>query len=69
MILTGLILLSLALGLAAWLGFVWSVRSGQYDDPEGPKYRMLDDEVEERPRPAAPKPPEAPSRPPEPPKA
>ncbi len=43
MMLTGLILLSLALGLAAWLGFVWSVRSGQYDDPEGPKYRMLDD--------------------------
>ena len=47
MMLTGLILLSLALGLAAWLGFVWSVRSGQYDDPEGPKYRMLDDEEEE----------------------
>ncbi len=20
----------------------WMVRSGQYDDPEGPKYRMLD---------------------------
>ena len=48
MMLTGLILISLALGLAAWLGFVWSVKSGQYDDPEGPKYRMLDDE-EERP--------------------
>ena len=44
MSLLGLILVSLALGLAAWLGFVWSVRSGQYDDPEGPKYRMLDDE-------------------------
>ena len=57
MILTGLILLSLALGLAAWLGFVWSVRSGQYDDPEGPKYRMLDDEEE---RPGSPKPPEPP---------
>ena len=50
MILTGLIILSLALGLAAWLGFVWSVRSGQYDDPEGPKYRMLDEEEEQRPR-------------------
>jgi cbb3-type cytochrome oxidase maturation protein len=47
MILTGLIILSLALGLAAWLGFVWSVKSGQYDDPEGPKYRMLDDDEEE----------------------
>ena len=50
MILTGLIILSLAPGLAAWLGFVWSVRSGQYDDPEGPKYRMLDEEDEQRPR-------------------
>lgn len=44
MTLLGLILLSLALGLAAWAAFVWSVRSGQYEDPEGPKYRMLDDE-------------------------
>jgi cbb3-type cytochrome oxidase maturation protein len=55
-ILTGLIILSLALGLAAWLGFVWSVRSGQYDDPEGPKYRMLDDE-EEPPPPGSGEPP------------
>jgi cbb3-type cytochrome oxidase maturation protein len=39
-----LILLSLALGVVAWLFFVWTVRSGQYDDPEGPKYRMLDDD-------------------------
>lgn len=52
-----LILLSLALGLGAWLAFVWSVRSGQYDDPEGPKYRMLDDDEED----AAPG---APGRPP-----
>jgi len=46
----GLVVLSLALGLAAWLLFMWSVKSGQYDDPEGPKYRMLDDE-DEAPRP------------------
>jgi cbb3-type cytochrome oxidase maturation protein len=44
MSLLGLIVLSLALGVAAWLFFVWTVRSGQYDDPEGPKYRMLDDD-------------------------
>jgi cbb3-type cytochrome oxidase maturation protein len=41
-----LIFLSIILGIGAWLFFVWSVRSGQYDDPEGPKYRMLEDEDE-----------------------
>ena len=45
-----LIVLSLALGVAAWLFFMWSVKSGQYDDPEGPKYRMLDDDEPERGR-------------------
>ena len=51
-----LIGLSLALGVAAWLFFVWTVRSGQYEDPEGPKYRMLDDDEGERrpPRPGSP---------------
>lgn len=44
MSLGGLILLSLALGIAAWLFFLWTVRSGQYEDPEGPKYRMLEDD-------------------------
>jgi cbb3-type cytochrome oxidase maturation protein len=39
-----LIALSLVLGVAAWLFFLWTVKSGQYDDPEGPKYRMLDDD-------------------------
>jgi cbb3-type cytochrome oxidase maturation protein len=56
MSLGSLIALSLALGVAAWLFFVWTVRSGQYDDPEGPKYRMLDDDDGEPPRhPAAPR--------------
>ncbi|HSN91733.1 MAG TPA: cbb3-type cytochrome oxidase assembly protein CcoS [Anaeromyxobacteraceae bacterium] len=41
-----LIVLSLALGVAAFLFFLWTVRSGQYDDPEGPKYRMMEDEEE-----------------------
>ena len=45
-----LIAISLGLGVAAWLGFLWSVRSGQYDDPEGPKYRMLEDEDEKPPK-------------------
>ena len=45
-----LIAISLGLGVAAWLGFLWSVRSGQYEDPEGPKYRMLEDEEEQPPK-------------------
>ncbi len=44
-----LIGLSLALGVAAWLFFMWTVKSGQYEDPEGPKYRMLDDDEGEKP--------------------
>lgn len=42
-----LIGLSLALGLGAWLLFVWAVKSGQYDDPEGPKFRMMEDDDED----------------------
>jgi len=41
-----LVVCTLALGLGAWLFFLWSVKSGQYDDPEGPKYRMLEDDDE-----------------------
>jgi cbb3-type cytochrome oxidase maturation protein len=51
MSLGALIALSLALGIAAWLFFVWTVRTGQYEDPEGPKYRMLEDDEGEEPRP------------------
>jgi len=43
-----LILVSLALGFAAWLLFLWAVKSDQYDDVERPKHRMLDDEDEVR---------------------
>jgi cbb3-type cytochrome oxidase maturation protein len=41
-----LVFIALCLGLAAWLIFLWAVKSGQYDDMEGPKYRMLDDDEE-----------------------
>jgi cbb3-type cytochrome oxidase maturation protein len=44
-----LIFLMLCAGVAAWLLFIWAVKSGQYDDVEGPKYRMLDDDDEEKP--------------------
>ena len=39
-----LVLLSLFLGIAAWLIFIWSVKKGEYDDIERPKYRMLEDD-------------------------
>jgi cbb3-type cytochrome oxidase maturation protein len=39
-----LIFIAFLTGAAAWLLFVWSVRSGQFDDVEGPKFRMLDED-------------------------
>ncbi len=43
-----LIILSLFIGTAVWLVFVWAVKKGEFDDIEGPKHRMLeDDDVEE----------------------
>ena len=41
-----LIGIGLFVGFAAWLLFIWAVKSGQFDDPEVPKYRMLDDDDE-----------------------
>lgn len=43
-----LIFLMLCLGFAGWMFFLWAVKSGQYDDIEGPKYRMLDEDEEEK---------------------
>ncbi len=59
-----LIVLSLLLGLGAWLAFLWSVRSGQYEDPEGPKYRMLDDDEPGASTPKRPPPGDTPRTPP-----
>jgi cbb3-type cytochrome oxidase maturation protein len=42
-----LIVIGLVLGIGAWLFFMWAVRSGQYEDPERPKYKMLEDDDEE----------------------
>jgi cbb3-type cytochrome oxidase maturation protein len=44
-----LIVLSLFLGAGVWLVFLWAVRRGEFDDIEGPKHRMMDDD---EPRPA-----------------
>lgn len=36
-----LIPLSIAMGLVALAAFIWSLLSGQYDDPEGDAWRPL----------------------------
>ncbi|MEQ8665615.1 MAG: cbb3-type cytochrome oxidase assembly protein CcoS [Rhodospirillales bacterium] len=35
---------ALALGLAGLVAFVWSLKSGQFDDLDGAAERILDDE-------------------------
>lgn len=44
-----LIIISLGLGLGAWLAFVWAVKKGEFDDSEAPKYRMMNDDDEPPP--------------------
>ena len=40
---------SLVLGLIALGGFLWGIKKGEFDDPEGMRYRVLmDDEEEDR---------------------
>ncbi|NTU52951.1 MAG: cbb3-type cytochrome oxidase assembly protein CcoS [Chlorobiaceae bacterium] len=41
-----LIAIGFLFGLAGWLLFLWAVRSGQLDDIEATKYRILDDDDE-----------------------
>ncbi len=54
-----LIPLSVVLVFVIGIAFWWSVRSGQFDDMEGPAYRILMDD--DRARPASPDP--APDKP------
>jgi len=44
-----LVFISIVLGAGAWLLFVWAVRSGQYEDVEGQKHRILDDDTDSTP--------------------
>jgi cbb3-type cytochrome oxidase maturation protein len=39
-----LVPLALALGLIGLLGFLWSLKSGQYDDLEGAAWRAIADD-------------------------
>lgn len=43
------------LGIVGLVFFIWSVKSGQFDDVEGPKYRIFfDDEREPKAKPTGP---------------
>lgn len=44
-----LIPLSIVLGAAFLLAFVWAVRSGQYDDTSTPSMRILFEDRQQRP--------------------
>ncbi|KAA0917481.1 cbb3-type cytochrome oxidase assembly protein CcoS [Aquicoccus porphyridii] len=49
-ILTILIPISLILGGLGLLFFVFTVRSNQYDDPEGDARRILSDQYDDKPK-------------------
>ncbi|MEM9669141.1 MAG: cbb3-type cytochrome oxidase assembly protein CcoS [Pseudomonadota bacterium] len=46
-----LIPVALALGALGLIAFIWSVKSGQYDDPDGAAHRILLDNDDDRPLP------------------
>ncbi|WP_300546814.1 cbb3-type cytochrome oxidase assembly protein CcoS [Roseovarius sp.] len=50
-ILTYLIPISLMLGAVGLIAFIYTVRSNQYDDPEGDSRRILSDEWDDHPKP------------------
>lgn len=49
-ILTILIPVSLLLGLGGLLAFWWTLKGGQYDDPEGDGQRILRGDYDDRPK-------------------
>ncbi|NKX40790.1 cbb3-type cytochrome oxidase assembly protein CcoS [Rhodobacteraceae bacterium R_SAG2] len=50
-VLSYLIPISLLLGGIGLVGFLYTVRSNQYDDPEGDARRILSDEWDDHPKP------------------
>ncbi len=50
-VLSYLIPISLILGSIGLLAFIYTVRSNQYDDPEGDSRRILSDEWDDKPKP------------------
>lgn len=45
-----LIPVSLGLGLLGLLAFVWSLKTRQYDDPDGDSHRVLRSDFDDRPK-------------------
>ncbi|MTH98745.1 MULTISPECIES: cbb3-type cytochrome oxidase assembly protein CcoS [Alphaproteobacteria] len=50
-VLAYLIPISLLLGGIGLVAFIYTVRSNQYEDPEGDSRRILSDEWDDRPKP------------------
>jgi cbb3-type cytochrome oxidase maturation protein len=50
-VLSYLIPISLLLGGAGLVAFIYTVRTNQYDDPEGDSRRILSDDWDDRPKP------------------
>ncbi len=49
-----LIPVSLFLGLLGLGAFLWTLRKGMYDDPEGDSQRILDPRYDDKPKPVPP---------------
>lgn len=49
-VLSYLIPISLLLGGVGLLGFIYTVRSNQYDDPEGDAQRILSGQYDDKPK-------------------
>lgn len=52
-VLTILIPVSLLMGLGGLVAFVWSLRKGMYDDPDGDSQRILDTQYDDKPKPVS----------------
>jgi len=50
-VLTILIPVSLILGLLGLGAFIWTLRKGMYDDPDGDSQRILTDAYDDKPKP------------------
>lgn len=48
-VLSLLIPISIGLGLLGLIGFIWTLKSNQYDDPEGDAHRILSDTYDDHP--------------------